>query len=155
MLFVNRETECTRVQSTRSETLATPCHSSLKPLTQWSVGKQLQEHAARVSSEHTGMIDRKGEQDERVWMYVPCGPLETRFTTEFKGKRNSLRSETRTFIKSLPEARRRSLGPGSTNSGIDLPPQMKKAPSTPSLEGVFPSTKNWFQEQDILALYMG
>lgn len=157
MLFVNRETECTWVQSTCSETLATPCHPSLKPLTQRSVGKQLQEHMARVSSEHTGnsMMDRKGEQDERAWMYVSCGPLETRFTTEFKGKRSSLRSETRTFIKSLPEARRRSLGPGLTNSGIDLPPQMKRAPSIPSLEGVLPSLKNWFQEQDILALYTG
>lgn len=48
-----------------SEILATPCHCSLKPLTQLSVGKQLQEHAARASSEHTGssMMDRKGEQD--------------------------------------------------------------------------------------------
>lgn len=157
MLFVNRETECTRVQSMRSEILATPCHCSLKPLTQLSVGKQLQEHAARVSSEHmaNSMMDRKREQDERVWKYVSCGPLETRFITEFKGKRSSLRSETRAFIKSWPEARRRSLGPGLTNSGIDLPPQTKRAPSTPSREGVFPSLKNWFQEQDILALYTG
>lgn len=80
MLFVNRETECTPVQSMCSEILATSRRSSLKPLTQLSVGKQVQEHAAQVSGEHTGdsMIDRKGEQDEWVWTYVSCGLLETR-----------------------------------------------------------------------------
>ena len=95
--------------------LATPGHSSLKAHTQLGVGKQLREQAAQVkrpvSSERVGdcTVDRKGEQDEWVWMYVSCGPLRTRLITEFKGRGSSLRSETRTFIKSLPEATRRSL----------------------------------------------
>lgn len=95
--------------------LATPCHSSLKPHTQLGVGKQLREQSAQVkrpvSSESIGdcMVDRKGEQDEWVRDVCVMGPLRTRLITELKGRGSPLRYETRTLIKSLPEATRRSL----------------------------------------------
>lgn len=77
------------------------------------MGEQLQERAAQVqrpvSNERAGdcMVNRKGEQDEWVWMDKSGSPLETRLTTPFKGSGSSLRSETRISIKSMSEATRR------------------------------------------------
>lgn len=55
------------------------------------------------------MVSKKGEQDEGIWRYVSCSHLKTRLITEFKSRGSSLRSETRTLIKSMPEATRQFL----------------------------------------------